>query len=118
MFNTFFNSFQCFCFVVALAHLPQCTLFAPLFCITLCFSFLLGITAVPRETVNKACLSKILGGQIRCTVGDVQVAYIFFVISLIFLSFFPIFDTSHIICIPDPLYSLASSREPLFTHLI
>ena len=37
-----------------LAHLPQCTLFAPQILHNLCFSFLLGITAVPREIENNA----------------------------------------------------------------
>ena len=36
------------------AHLPQCTLFAPQILHTLCFSFFLGITAVPREIENNA----------------------------------------------------------------
>ena len=38
----------------------------------LCFSFLLGITA---RTNWKQCLCKILGGQIRCTMWGMQVAY-------------------------------------------
>ena len=40
----------------------------------LCFSFLLGITAVPREIENNA-YAKFWGGQIRCFMGDVQVVY-------------------------------------------
>ena len=45
----------------------------------LCFLFLLGITAVPREIESNA-YAKYWGegeggGQLRCTVGDVQVAY-------------------------------------------
>ena len=39
----------------------------------LCFSFLLGITGVPREIENNA-YSK-CGEQIRCIMGDVEVAY-------------------------------------------
>ena len=51
----------------------------------LCFSFLLGITAVPREIENNAYANFFWGGgggegeggggQIRCIMGDVQVAY-------------------------------------------
>ena len=43
-----------------LAHFPQCTLFAahpsptPQFLHNLCISFLLGVTAVPREIENNA----------------------------------------------------------------
>ena len=37
----------------------------------LCFSFLLGITAVPREM--KTMLMQNFGGQIRCIMGDVKV---------------------------------------------
>ena len=37
------------------------------------FSFLRGITAVPREIKNNAYAK--FGEQIRCIVGDVQVAY-------------------------------------------
>ena len=94
----------------------------PVFCITLCFSFLLGITAVPRETVNKACLSKIWegggGGANKVHCGRCASSVYF----LCYISHFPFlfshFDTSHIICIPNPLYSLASSQQPLCTHLI
>ena len=39
----------------------------------LCFSFLLGITAVPREIEDSACAK--FGGQIRCIMGIVEVAY-------------------------------------------
>ena len=39
----------------------------------LCFSFLLGITAVPREIENNAYAK--FWGKIRCIKGDVQVAY-------------------------------------------
>ena len=39
----------------------------------LCFSFLLGITTVPREIENNA--NSKFWGQIRCIMGDVQVAY-------------------------------------------
>ena len=39
----------------------------------LCFSFLLGITAVPREIKNNAYAR--FWGQIRCIMGDEQVAY-------------------------------------------
>ena len=39
----------------------------------LCFSFVLGITAVPRETENSAYAK--FGGQIRCIMGNVEVAY-------------------------------------------
>ena len=44
----------------------------------LCFSFLLSITAVPREIENRAYAKFFLrggGGKIRCIMGDVQVAY-------------------------------------------
>ena len=41
----------------------------------LCFLFLLGITAVPREIESNAYAKYWEGGQLRCTVGDVQVAY-------------------------------------------
>ena len=37
----------------------------------LCFSFLLDITAVPREIKNNAYAK--FGGQTRCLLGDVQV---------------------------------------------
>ena len=44
----------------------------------LCFSFLLGITAVPREIENNA-YAQFWGvgeeGEISCIMGDVQVAY-------------------------------------------
>ena len=39
----------------------------------LCFSSLLGITAVPREIENNDYAN--FGGQISCIMGDVQVAY-------------------------------------------
>ena len=39
----------------------------------LCFSSLLGITAVPKEIENNDYLK--FGGQISCIMGDVQVAY-------------------------------------------
>jgi len=39
----------------------------------LCFSFLLGITAVLREIENNAYAK--FWGQIRCVMGDVQVVY-------------------------------------------
>ena len=42
----------------------------------LCFSFLLSILAVPREMENNMLNAK-LWGQIRCIMGDVQVANIF-----------------------------------------
>ena len=38
-----------------------------------CFSFLLGITAVPRETENDVYAK--FWGAIMCVMGDVQVAY-------------------------------------------
>ena len=41
----------------------------------LCFSFLLGITALPRETELKTMLTQNFGGQIRCIMGNVEVAY-------------------------------------------
>ena len=53
----------------------------PKFLHNLCFSFLLGITAVPREIENNAYANFVGGvggrgeGQIRCIMGDVQVAY-------------------------------------------
>ena len=43
----------------------------------LCFSFLLGIIAVPTEIENNAYANFLLvgeEGEIRCTMGDVQVA--------------------------------------------
>ena len=39
----------------------------------LCFSFLLGITAVPRE-IEKMLMQN-FGVQMRCMMGDVQVPY-------------------------------------------
>ena len=39
----------------------------------LCFSFLLGITAIPREIENNAYANFL--EEIRCIMGDVQVAY-------------------------------------------
>ena len=39
----------------------------------LCFSFVLGIAAVPRETENSAYAK--FGGQIRCIMGNLEVAY-------------------------------------------
>ena len=39
----------------------------------LCFPFLLGITAVPREIENNAHAK--FGGQIRYIMGNVEVAY-------------------------------------------
>ena len=41
----------------------------------LCFSFLLGITAVPREIENNSYAKFWGGGQIRCIMGNVEVAY-------------------------------------------
>ena len=41
----------------------------------LCFSFLLSITAVPREIKNNAYAN--FGGQIRCIIWNVEVAYIY-----------------------------------------
>ena len=45
----------------------------------LCLSFLLSFTAVPRETENNAFVKtgggRGGGGQIRCIMGYVQVAY-------------------------------------------
>ena len=62
-------------------------IFSPKLCITrspwapgqkswhnLCFSFLLGITAVPREI--KTMLMQNFAGQIRCIMGYVQVPYL------------------------------------------
>ena len=46
---------------------------APKILHNLCFSFLLSITAVPREIENNAYAK--LWGQIRCIMGDVEVAY-------------------------------------------
>ena len=62
-----------------LAYLPWCaTYLRPQIFHNLCFSFLLGIAAVPREI--EIMLMQIFGGwgwgvQIRCIVGYVQVAY-------------------------------------------
>ena len=41
----------------------------------LCSSFLLGITAVPREIENNSCAFFLGGEGMRCIMGDVQVAY-------------------------------------------
>ena len=46
---------------------------APQILYNLCFSFLLGITAVPRAIENNAYAN--FEGQIRYIMGDVQVAY-------------------------------------------
>ena len=47
------------------------------------FFFLLGITAAQREIENNA-YAKFWGGQMRCIIGDVQVAYWpFFFLSLV-----------------------------------
>ena len=43
----------------------------------LCYSFLLGITAVLRETENNIYAKLGGGGQIWCIMGDVQVAIAF-----------------------------------------
>ena len=51
----------------------------------LCFSFLLGITAVPREIENNAYAK--FEEQIRCIMGDVKVAYCNFSRLFILLSF-------------------------------
>ena len=40
----------------------------------LCFSFLLGIATVSREIENNAYAKFRGGGQVRCIMGDVQVA--------------------------------------------
>ena len=56
-----------------LRHLPP----PPQILHNLCFSFLLGITAVPRETENNAYATFFFGGgggQIRCIMGNVQVS--------------------------------------------
>ena len=66
-----------------LAHLPWCaTYLRPQIFRNLCFSFLLGIAAVPREIEIMLMQIFFLGGggwgwgvQIRCIVGYVQVAY-------------------------------------------
>ena len=49
------------------AHLP------PKILHNLCFSFPLGIAAVPREI--ETMLIQNFGAQIMCIMGDVQVAY-------------------------------------------
>ena len=59
-------------------HFPQCTLLDPKILYSLFYSFLLGITVVPREIVGKQCLYKIFfggGGGIRCILGNVEVVY-------------------------------------------
>ena len=57
----------------SVAHLPWHILLAPKILHNLCFSFLLGITAIPREIENNAYAK--FWGQIGCIIGDVQVAY-------------------------------------------
>ena len=51
----------------------------------LCFSFLLGITAVPREIENNAYAK--FEEQMRCIMGNVEVAYCNFSRLFILLSF-------------------------------
>ena len=118
MFNTSFNSFQCFCFVVALAHLPQCTLFAPPILHNPLFFISPGYYSRPKRNCKQGMLIQNFGGANKVHCGRCASSVYF----LCYISHFPFlfshFDTSHIICIPNPLYSLASSREPLFTHLI
>ena len=50
-----------------IGHLP------PIILHKLCFSFPLGIAAVPREI--ETMLIQNFGGQIMCIMGDVQVVY-------------------------------------------
>ena len=49
-----------------------------------------GYYSRPKRNWKQGMRMQNFGGEIRCIMGDVQVAYIFFVISPIFLSFFPI----------------------------
>ena len=51
----------------------------------LCFSFPLGIAAVPREI--ETMLIQNFGGQIMCIMGDVQVAYIIIFLILLLRKF-------------------------------
>ena len=50
----------------------KCSLIDPQILRNLCFSFLLGITAIPREI--ETMLMRNFVGQIRCVMGDVEVA--------------------------------------------
>ena len=61
-----------------LAHLPYCTLFAPQNFAQALFSISLGTAVIPRRNEmkkKKKRLCKNFGRQIRCFMGDVQVAY-------------------------------------------
>ena len=53
-----------------ISHNTPCLL--PQILHNLCFLFLLGITALPREIENNACIKFV--GEKRCILGDVQVA--------------------------------------------
>ena len=61
-----------------LAHLPYCTLFAQQNFAQALFSISLGIAVIPRRNEMKKKKKKVIqkfGRQIRCFMGDVQVAY-------------------------------------------
>ena len=59
---------------VRLANMPlNAPSLSPKILQNLCFSFLLGITAVPGEIENNAYAK--FWGKIRCIMADVQVAY-------------------------------------------
>ena len=60
-----------------LAHLPyNCTLFAPQNFAQALFSISLGTAVIPRgNEMKKKKVIQNFGGQIRCFMGDVQVAY-------------------------------------------
>ena len=119
VFNTFFNSYQCFLLCCCtctspIMHLicPRPAPHPPKFCITLCSSFRLGITAVPREIENKACLYKIMGGK-----GALWEMCKWRIFSLLYLPFsfpfFPFWYQSHYLY-PKPLIFLSFFPETSF----
>ena len=125
MFNTFFISFQCCLLCCCTCTSPIMHLIYPRpyppppsqFCISIVFHFSWVLQPSQEKLKTSHGYAKFWEANKvhygRCASG------IYF---LCYISHFPFlffhFDTSHIICIPNPLYSLASSREPLFTHLI
>ena len=48
----------------------------PKILLNFCFSFLLGISAVSRETENNIMLMQNFEGQVRCSMGNVEVTYL------------------------------------------
>ena len=125
MFNTFFISFQCCLLCCCTCTSPIMHLIyprphpppPPKFCIRIVFHFSWVLQPSQEKLKTRHAYAKFCGANKvhygRCASG---------VRFLCYISHFPFlfshFDTSHIICIPNPLYSLASSRKPLFTHLI